>query len=109
LRALQGVDDSIELYEEHPKDFMPYHQALKAVNKLCVGLTASGLVGILPPLAQTGDVIGVIKGFSIPVVLRKTGEGYIYVGACKILRFMEGEAGKMLQEGRAKLEKITIH
>jgi hypothetical protein len=108
LKALQEVDDSVELYEAHPKDFTLYHQALKAVNKLCIDLTASGLLGILP-LAEAGDVISVTKGFSIPFVLRKTGEEYIHVVAFNIPRFMEGEAGKMLQEGRAKLEEITIH
>jgi hypothetical protein len=84
--------------------------AKRAVSKLCMAFTSSGRIGILPPLVKAGDLICVLKGFSLPVVLRKGSEdGYMYVGPCHIHSLMNGEAGDLLRNGKAGLKDIRIH
>jgi hypothetical protein len=90
-------------------DSLLYRKILVAVNKLCIAFMISGLIGLLPPLAQAGDIVGVIIGFTLPVVLRKNENGYRFVGPCHVPGIMDGEAGDMLQDGRAKLKEIRIH
>jgi hypothetical protein len=86
-----------------------YTKVAFAVSKLCIAFTTSGQVGLLPPLAQVVDIVGVIKGFSLPVVLRKSGDGYSFIGPCHMPGYMKGEAAEMLQDGRARLEEIRIY
>jgi hypothetical protein len=90
-------------------DVFLYLTAMDRSNKLCMAFTSSGYAGLLPPLAQIGDFVGVIKGFSLPVVLQKSGNGYSFVGPCHRPGYMKGEATEMLQDGRARLEKIRIY
>jgi hypothetical protein len=91
-------------------DAILYSLVLSKVNKLCLTFTTSGCVGLLPTFAQVGDLVGVIKGYSLPVILRKSGDGYVLVGPCHMTAgYMQGEAIEMLQDGRAKMEEIKIY
>jgi hypothetical protein len=86
-----------------------YIEAQTKSNGLCMALTASGMLGLFPPLTRPGDEICVLDGFTIPVVLRKHDNGYQHVGGCYVDGLMEGEAGDMLREGRARLKLIKIY
>jgi hypothetical protein len=87
-----------KLNRRESQDMLIYLRVLLAVNKLCIAYTNAGHVGLLPPLAQVGDIVGVIQGFSLPAILRKSGNDHVFVGACHMPGYMEGEAAVMLQK-----------
>jgi len=50
-----------------------------------LGLSKTGIIGLVPADAQHGDQIFLLDGASFPYLLRKTGEYYVIVGeACKL-------------------------
>ncbi|KAM7214008.1 Heterokaryon incompatibility protein (HET) domain containing protein [Rhypophila decipiens] len=66
----------------------------------CLGYTASGLVGLVPPHAEVGDVVVIFAGAKVPFVIRAVthddGEGnnglcYRLVGESYVHGFMKGE------------------
>ena len=62
--------------------------------------TLGGYVGWTPADSQNGDLICLIRGCSVPVVLRKRDEyGYYLIGASYIPGFMDGERIKDLSDG----------
>jgi hypothetical protein len=87
-----------------------FFEAYRQVSQLRMAYTESKHLGMFPPDVQEGDLICVLKGFPLPVVLRKhDGGGYIYQGACHVPGIMNGEARNLLQTGKARLEDIRIH
>jgi hypothetical protein len=104
-----AAQDGIEGDYTRFADLMLYGDVVRRVNKLCIAFTASGCVGLLPPLARVDDLVGVIEGYSLPVILRKFGNDYAFVGPCYIPGYLEGEAADMLQDGRANIEEIRIY
>jgi hypothetical protein len=86
-----------------------YMDAQKQANGLLMAFTDSDLIGQFPPLVQTGDLVCILKGFSLPVILRKLDNGgYIHVGACYIPDLMDDDAEELLQHGENKWEEIDI-
>lgn len=56
------------------------------------GISADGLLCLLPDLAQRGDVITVVFGCDIPLLLRPCDEGtHRLVGECYVHGIMDGE------------------
>jgi hypothetical protein len=53
---------------------------------------SEGQLGICWGDVHEGDVMTLLEGASAPVVLRKTGEGYIYVAPAYAAGIMNGEA-----------------
>jgi hypothetical protein len=104
---IQEIAEGIELARW--PDAILYRMVLGKVNELCMAFMASGSVGLLPPLSQVGDRVGVIKGYSLPVILRKSRDGYAFVGPCQMSGYMEEKAGDMFQDERAKMEEIKIY
>lgn len=50
-----------------------------------LGLSKTGILGLVPTDAQQGDEICLLNGASFPYLLRKTGKHYVIVGeACKL-------------------------
>lgn len=86
-----------------------YKQALRGLHGFRLALTTSGLFGVFPPLTEDGDVVCALKGYTLPVVLRKDGDGYQLVGACRIPSLKKTEIGDMIRDGRARVEHIRIH
>jgi hypothetical protein len=103
------VGDIGEIVHPVITDYTVYHNVLKAVNKLSMAFTESGRSGIFPPLVQVGDQVCVLQDYSVPVVLRKMGQGYCYVGPCCVLDFRDDEADLLLEARLTSLEEITIH
>jgi hypothetical protein len=60
-------------------------------------LSNSGLCGLVPENADDGDCLCILFGCDIPVVLRKTGDSYTFIGECYIYGLMDGEAIKELE------------
>lgn len=70
--------------------------------------TDGGRLGLAPRCALPGDVIAVLKGYSMPVVIRKTGDHYTFIGACYVLGYMEGEARTLVDQGIEKVEVLEF-
>ncbi|KAF2711624.1 hypothetical protein K504DRAFT_480599 [Pleomassaria siparia CBS 279.74] len=82
-------------YSDQPSIVQDYLECVQAVT-----WNWDGLVGLGPPKAQSGDVIVILYGCSVPVILRpsdsdsETGEPewYGFVGEAYIYGKMDGEA-----------------
>jgi hypothetical protein len=59
--------------------------------------------------AQAGDNLCVLKGCDVPVLLRREGSHFVNVGPCFVLGFMDGEAAKLVREGKLETRKFIIH
>lgn len=86
-----------------------YQQALRSLHKFRLASTSSGLFGIFPPSTEDGDMVWVLKGFTLPVVLRRHGDGYQLVGACNIPQLKASDVGGNIQDGRAPVQNIRIY
>jgi hypothetical protein len=104
LRARGRLDFS------DPKLVLPVaHELMRRhLHNLRLARTNLGYVGLFPPLSQASDLLCILDGFSVPVVLRKSGDGYEHVGACYVPGLMEGEARKLRQDSRGTMEHIRI-
>ncbi|KAH7092179.1 heterokaryon incompatibility protein-domain-containing protein [Paraphoma chrysanthemicola] len=65
--------------------------------------------GLFPPLIQKGDTLAILEGYSLPVVLRRSGESYVFVGGCNVPMLSDPKKNKkLLETGQARLERINI-
>lgn len=55
-------------------------------------VTKNGYIGLAPSPAQEGDLICVLLGCGVPVILRREGDHYIFIGVCYTHGTMDGEA-----------------
>ena len=92
----------------HDTTKLEYRNLKWDLANLRMAKTSWGGVGIFPPLIQKDDVVCILKGFSLPAVLRKSEDHYTFVGGCCIQGLMEGEVGDWLRDGRARMEEIEI-
>jgi hypothetical protein len=82
-------------------------QFSRAFSGICPGrrfaITTSGLMGLVPPNTEPGDILCLIPGFECPVLLRKASSPlriltdeplYRYVGVCYMHGLMLGEGLK---------------
>ncbi|KAH7084244.1 heterokaryon incompatibility protein-domain-containing protein [Paraphoma chrysanthemicola] len=84
--------------------------AQKDANELRIASVDSAHFGLFPPLIHKGDILAVLGGFALPVVLRKRGNGYLFVGPCHVPLLMNPEATKeRISLGHAWLEDIEIY
>jgi hypothetical protein len=56
-----------------------------------LAITTTGYLGLVAGAARTGDAIAVLYGCNFPVVLRRTGKEFIYIGECYIDGIMDRE------------------
>jgi hypothetical protein len=69
--------------------------------------TDTWYVGLAPLEADSGDVVYLIPGVSVPFVLREDNDGFRLVGECYIQNVMDGEEMDGLDTSR--MENIVIH
>lgn len=87
------VIDDEEAAGEVVRRAQPFYMALTAMSlgrRFC--MFKSGCFGSVPRESVTGDVIAIFLGAQTPSVLRKDGDGYIFIGECYIHGMMAGEA-----------------
>lgn len=70
--------------------------------------TEDGYLGLAPHGTLPGDIVGVLKGYRAPVILRRRGDHHVFVGTCFVLGLMYGEARKLAEEGRAKIDILEL-
>jgi hypothetical protein len=73
-----------------------YHKGALAMSaKKALFRTEKGYFGLAPDMIpdalQSGDVIGLVAGQSMPVVLRREGDGFRFVSHCYVHGMMYGE------------------
>ncbi|KAF5253436.1 hypothetical protein FANTH_1671 [Fusarium anthophilum] len=66
------------------------------------------LMGLGFPRIQQGDKVCILLGCKLPVVIRPTNSGYIYVSALYIESLMRGEAMDGLEERRYEMESFNL-
>jgi hypothetical protein len=71
-------------------------------------ISKRGLCGLVPEDAGNGDCLCILFGCDVPVVLRKTGDSYAFVGECYIQGLMNGEAMKELEAGTRTSQDFEI-
>ncbi|KAK8024469.1 Heterokaryon incompatibility protein [Apiospora rasikravindrae] len=54
-------------------------------------ITTNGYIGVCHPDAAVGDVVAVLRGGSVPYILREYSQGHILVGECYVHGIMDGE------------------
>jgi len=84
-----------------------YHAVLKWKG-LRFAETQNGYIGLFPPLVAEGDILCILKGCSVPVVLRKVRSQYLHVGTCYVFGLMNGEAKELVTTSQAKIEMAEI-
>jgi Heterokaryon incompatibility protein (HET) len=71
--------------------------------------TRDGYLGYGPMGIAAGDEICFLRGCQSPVLLRREGSGYVFVGTCLMAGFMDGKAAKLVKEGKLKTESFEIY
>jgi hypothetical protein len=72
--------------------------------------TTQGYLGLFPQGTQSGDIITILFGSSMPILLRPFNNNrYKMVGACYVHGVMEGEALKSLEDGTCAEEGFDIY
>ncbi|KAI3324516.1 hypothetical protein HD806DRAFT_492845 [Xylariaceae sp. AK1471] len=70
--------------------------------------TADGYIGRGPPYMTVGDMVCVVKDCGLPILLRRSADGYSHVGPCWVEGLLGGEAIDFVQDGRSSLEWFEI-
>jgi hypothetical protein len=68
--------------------------------------TKNGYLGLAPEEVEVDDVVAILFGSKFPVILRPSGQNYIYVGECYVDGIMDGEILK--PESPMKYEDVDI-
>jgi hypothetical protein len=100
-----------EKEDKNSKILSVYEESTSICNNRRLAVTVNGLVGLVPPFAQEGDICCVFIGMVTPFVLRPVQLSsaktcYHLVGEAYIQGVMRGEIAEQL--GDKKLEKTEI-
>jgi len=64
-------------------------------------------MGLAPLEAESGDLVFIIPGVSVPFVMRAENSGFRLVGECYVQNVMDGEVIEGLDT--SQMEEIIIH
>jgi len=115
LEHILDLDIPTELKETGPQNIQDVTDICRTLIAGMTGrriaVTKGGYIGALPEETQTGDLVCVLYGCSVPVVLRKlegVDQSYKFVGECYLHGFMDAEAIAMHRKGLLDAEDITL-
>ena len=122
IRSIGGIDGGSGTGSNYDKAIFQYLTEYSAIeraatvilrtmspnHKMLMSLTTRGFIGNFPTKVEKGDLVGILKGCSWPVVLRKLDGFYIHIGHCLIPGLMDGEATEFLKSREAQIETIEI-
>ncbi len=74
----------------------------------CFAITRSGLLCLGSGALQVEDIVCVPLGCSTPIILRKRGEGYTFIGDVYVDGYMHGKAIDDWKNGRLELETFSL-
>ena len=72
-------------------------------------ISERGYIGLGPIVTRKSDMICILYGCSVPVILRKVGDHYLFIGECYVQGLMDGQALELLQMGTAREVKFDLH
>ncbi len=84
------------------------HVHLAAYQYLRLFYTRSGFLGHAPYRMLATDEVCILHGCHVPVVLRRIGDQYQFVGACFLLGLMNGEAKEIRSDRALKVEEFEL-
>jgi hypothetical protein len=70
--------------------------------------TERGYIGFGPLATEVGDVVCILEGHKAPVLLRRRGSHYIFVGDCDVVGIMNGEVLEAVKHSDAAITEIEI-
>jgi hypothetical protein len=70
--------------------------------------TAHGWFGLAPKKSQPGDVVCVLHKCASPVILRRKGTSYIFIGTCFVLPLMKGKIKTLLSPDQTRPQRFEI-
>jgi hypothetical protein len=70
--------------------------------------TRDGYLGLSRPGIREGDMVCVLKGCTIPMILRREGEYYVNVGHANVVGPMNDEARELVEAGKVTPERFEI-
>ena len=65
-------------------------------------------IGFGPLATEVGDIVCVLEGHKAPVLLRRRGSHYTFVGDCDVVGIMNGEVLEAIKRGEAEITEIEI-
>jgi hypothetical protein len=68
-----------------------------------------GYIGLGPIVARKSDMICILYGCSVPVIIRKVGDHYLFIGECYVQGLMDGQALELLKQGKAREVMFDLH
>jgi Heterokaryon incompatibility protein (HET) len=72
-------------------------------------ITSGGWIGLAPAETQEGDFVCVLRGCCVPVVLRKEGDHFLFVGDSYIHGLMDGLAMDRVAKGEWIEREFVLH
>jgi hypothetical protein len=106
ISAEAGTAIDIELETARQNATIFQRAAINWCLQLRVAMTETGLVGMVPHRTEEGDYLAVIKGVSVPMILRKVDEDKVIIGGqAYFYGFMNGE---VLDSDKYEKEFVTI-
>jgi hypothetical protein len=80
----------IQVINRFPARF--FDAVVRICRRLMIG--KNGILGMAPEKSRVGDLVCILYGCSVPVVLRKVGDGtqLVFIGECFMDGYMSGEA-----------------
>jgi hypothetical protein len=70
--------------------------------------TVEGFFGLGPRMMGPGDEVCVLSGSNVPVILRRQGDQYRFVGTCYTVGLMHGEVGDYLTGAGKSVIELEI-
>ncbi|KAK3688681.1 heterokaryon incompatibility protein-domain-containing protein [Podospora appendiculata] len=71
--------------------------------------TRGGYLGNATSLVEPGDKVFLLSGCPSPIVLRRDGDGWLFVGSCYVEGLSHGEGMGMVRDGALVAEGILLH
>jgi len=72
-------------------------------------ITDAGWIGLALEETQEGDFVCVLRGCRVPVVLRKEGDHFLFVGDSYVHGLMDGLAMDRVAEGKWTEREFVLH
>jgi hypothetical protein len=108
LESGSAIRQDLPSTDERGSFYSRFHDTLVKMSRRFV-VTHEGILGMAPRQARQSDLICILYGLSVPVVLRKCGDGetYTFVGECYADGFMNGEAITRARDLQTELFRIV--
>jgi hypothetical protein len=110
-RILEAIGDRIPeeirtFYAIMPEESGKFHtSAYTCSRERSLFITDKGFMGSAPGFVQAGDEVALFSGVKLPLLVRKSGDGYLLVAHSYVHRAMQGE---FWSEERNDLQDITL-